>query len=62
MKFYQIALEGHAPQGALFESRAAAMREVRFLQADDRRYAEDALREAGIVVAPSVYVVHEVVR
>ena len=62
MTFFQIALAANKPSGALFETRAAAEREVRFLKADDARYADEAMREAGIVVEPSVYVIHEVTR
>jgi hypothetical protein len=62
MKFFQIALATNKPRGALFETRPDAEREVRMLKADDARYAREALSEAGIVVEPSEYVIHEVTR
>lgn len=62
MKFFQIAIQGHAPQGGLFENRADAEREVRILRAEDRRYADEAMHEAGIDVPPTRYVIHEVTR
>lgn len=55
MKFYQIAVQGQAPNGPLFESLLAAQREVRILKADDRRYADEAMREAGIEVPAIQY-------
>jgi hypothetical protein len=62
MKFFQIAIAGLQPQGPLFESRPSAEREVRLLEADDRRYADEAMREAGIDVPPTRYTIHEVTR
>ncbi len=62
MTFFQIALANNKPSGALFDTEADARREVRFLKADDARYADEAMREAGIVVEPSVYVIHAVTR
>ena len=62
MTLFQIALAQNTPRGALFETRADALREVRMLKADDARYAREALSEAGIVVEPSEYVIHEVTR
>ena len=62
MKLYQVSIKDRAPQGALFESRKDAEREIRFLEADDRRYADDAMREAGIKVERTLYEIHEVTR
>lgn len=60
MTFFQISIKGKQPSGALFRTRIEAEREVRFLWADDRRYAAEALAEAGIVVKPIEYDIHEV--
>ena len=62
MKFYQVAIKGKKPYGGLFDTHAAAMREVRYLEADDRRYAAEAMAEAGVKVAPVAYEVVEVTR
>lgn len=45
MEFFQISIKGLPPQGPLYETRADAYREVRMLKVDDRRYADDAMRE-----------------
>lgn len=60
MTFFQISIKGNKPSGALFRSRIEAEREVGFLRADDRRHADDALSEAGIIVKPIEYEIHEV--
>jgi len=62
MKFFQISLAGHQPQGALFDTRAAAEREVYFLKQDDLRHAREAWDVRGIVVECPDYTVHEVER
>ena len=65
MKFYQISILGHAlglGGGALFETRHGAEREVRFIIANDRRHAAEALREAGHIVECPAYEIHEVER
>ena len=62
MKFYQVAIKGNRPQGGLFDTREQARSEITFLEADDRRFADDAMREAGIEVKPIEYVVMEVTR
>lgn len=59
MKVYQIAIKGRQPQGAMFATRPEAEREVRFLIQDDRRYASEAMHEAGIVVPPTEYEIVE---
>lgn len=60
--FYQVAVLGGNPSGGLFETHEAAQREIGFLKADDRRYAEEALSEAGHIITPTQYEVKEVVR
>jgi hypothetical protein len=60
MTFFQISIKGNKPNGALFRTRSEAEREVRFLKADDQRYANEALEEAGIIVKPTEYEIHEV--
>ena len=60
MTFFQISIRGQKPSGALFRSRPEAVREVKFLEADDRRHADEALEEAGIIVKPIEYEIHEV--
>ena len=60
MTFFQIAMNDNPPMGALFRTRAEALREIEFLKADDRRYAAEALEEAGIVVSKNLYRIHEV--
>lgn len=62
MKFYQVAIKGHQPQGGLFDTEEQARREIRLLEADDARFAADAMREAGIKVKRNEYVVMEVTR
>lgn len=62
MTFYQVAIKGNKPNGALFESAAAARREIGFLMADDRRYAAEAMEQAGIKVDVTQYEVVEVTR
>ena len=62
MKFFQIAIAEHAPQGALFETRTEAEREVYYLKQDDLRFADEAMREAGHVVECPEYTIHEVIR
>jgi hypothetical protein len=62
MKFYQVAIKGNRPQGGLFDTEEQARSEIKFLKADDRRFADDAMREAGIEVKPIEYVVMEVTR
>lgn len=57
---FQISIKGHQPQGALFRTLPEAQREVQMLKADDRRYAADALAEAGHVVEPTEYEIHKV--
>ena len=58
--FYQISIKGNKPNGALFETRLGAEREIRFLKVDDRRYAAEAMSEAGIKVELVEYEIHEV--
>ena len=60
MTFFQISIRGQKPSGALFRSRIEAEREVGFLRADDRRFAAEAMEEAGIIVEPYEYEIHEV--
>jgi hypothetical protein len=60
MKLFQISIKGHEPRGALFRTPAEARREIGFLHADDARYAAEAMSEAGIVVRPVEYEIHEV--
>lgn len=60
MTFFQIAIKDKPPSGGLFRTRAEALREIEFLKADDRRYAAEALEEAGVVVERIEYVIHEV--
>jgi hypothetical protein len=55
MQMFQVAIAGHEPQGGYFKTRAEAEREVRYLQQDDARYAAEALEQAGIVVAATLY-------
>lgn len=62
MKFYQVAIKGNRPQGGLFDTEEQARREIRFLQADDRRFADEAMHQAGIEVQKIEYVVMEVTR
>lgn len=64
MEFFQVAIKGHkpSPQSGLWETRAAAEREIRFLRADDRRHADEAMREAGIQVPVTEYEVVPVTR
>lgn len=62
MNFFQIAILGKSPSGPLYETRSAAEREIRFLKADDRRYADDALRDGGIIVDIPQYEIVEVSR
>ena len=62
MKFFQIAIDGGNPTGALFETRTAAQREVNFLRADDQRFADEAMREAGLETKMPTYQIHEVTR
>lgn len=57
---FQVSIKGHQPQGGLFRTRAEAQREIGFLEADDRRYAADALAEAGYIVDTVEYEIHEV--
>ena len=45
---------------ALFKTHAAAAREMRFLQQEDARWREDALREAGHVIAAEQYAIVQV--
>lgn len=59
MKVYRIAIKGREPNGAMFKTQAEAEREVRFLIQDDRRYAAEALHEAGIRVPPTEYEIVE---
>ena len=59
-QMYQISIRNRQPVGGLFRTRAEALREVGFLKADDQRYAAEALSEAGIVVKPVEYEIHEV--
>lgn len=59
-KFYQIGADGRQPQGGLFLTKIEAEREVRLLEADDRRHAEEAMREAGLEVRLPTYQIHEV--
>ena len=60
MKMYQVAIAGLAPTGGYYKTREAANREIGFLRADDRRCAEEAMREAGIELEPTEYEVVEV--
>lgn len=62
MKFYQVAIKGNKPSGGLFDTRSAAIREVGYLKADDRRYAAEAMEQAGVKVALTEYEVVEVTR
>ncbi len=55
MQMFQVAIAGQAPRGGYFKTRAEAEREVRFLLADDARYAAEALLQAGIVVEATQY-------
>jgi hypothetical protein len=62
MKFYQVAIKGNRPIGGLFDTEAQARREIKFLQADDDAFAEEAMHQAGVEVQPIEYVVVEVTR
>jgi hypothetical protein len=57
---YQISIKGLPPNGPLFENIYAAKREIHYLMIDDLKYAEEAMREAGIEVKPIEYEIHEV--
>jgi hypothetical protein len=62
MKFYQVAIRGNRPSGGLFDTEPEARREIRMLEADDRRFADEAMREAGVEVKRIEYEVVEVFR
>lgn len=59
MKVYRIAIVGSKPSGAMFEIMSLAQREIMRLKADDRRYAAEALSEAGIIVSLDQYEIVE---
>lgn len=59
-KFYQIGADGRQPQGGLFETMPEAEREVAMLRRDDQRFADEAMREAGLSVHMPTYKIHEV--
>lgn len=58
MQMFQVSIKGSQPQGGLFRTRAEAEREIGFLRADDARYADEAMQEAGITVTPWEYEIH----
>ena len=62
MKFYQVAIKGNKPNGGLFETHAAAMRKMEYLNADERRFVREAMEQAGVLCAPIEYEVVEVTR
>jgi hypothetical protein len=62
LTFYQIGMDGRPPRGPLFDTEAEAAREIKFLKQDDMRYADEAMREAGIEVPPHKYEIHKVQR
>lgn len=62
MTFWQVSLKGHEPSGALFETRKEAEREVMLLKREDQQHADRAMAEAGVVVPPTEYEIHEVQR
>ena len=57
---YQVAIVGNKPSGGKFDTHQEALREINYLIADDRRYAREALEEAGIIVEPTKYEVVKV--
>lgn len=61
-KFYQVSIKGQKPSGGLFDDRAGAQREISFLKAEDRRFAAEAMEEAGVSIADTEYEIHEVER
>jgi hypothetical protein len=60
MRMYQVAIKGLKPSGGLYRKRVDALREIGFLQADDRRYAAECQEERGIEQTPWEYEVVEV--
>ena len=60
MKMYQVSVKGQRPSGGYYKTTQEAQREIGFLRADDRRYAAEAMEQAGIEQAPWEYEIHEV--
>lgn len=58
--FYQIGVDGRPPSGALFRTKNEAEREIGYLRADDRRFADEAMREAGYEIKMPEYKIYEV--
>lgn len=59
-RFYQIGMDGYPPMGAMFETKNEAEREIGYLRADDQRFADEAMREAGYEIKMPTYQIHEV--
>lgn len=60
MKYFQVSIKGQQPNGGLFQSRAAAQREIGFLEREDRRDAAYVLEQSGNIIPPTEYEIHEV--